>query len=321
MKGKNIISVDLGGTKILTALINSGNEIVAKVKIPTDADKGSRHIVSSIARSVKQIIAENEISENEVKAVCVGVPGTVNPYTGVIGVAPNLGIKHFNIKESLMNHIAIPVLIENDVNLAGLGIKKIELKDKVNNMLVVFIGTGIGGALFFEGKLYRGSSFYAGEIGHMKVNADGGLLTSNGLSSFELTSARPAIEKAIKKDIKKGKKSILNEHGLSKKTFKSKKLAHAVKANDPVVTKHLTKACVTIGTVLGSLTTLLNLDTIILGGGVIEAMHGFMLPIIKSSFKESVLGGPGKNVKINYTKLGDDSALYGGIALTEEFLN
>ncbi len=321
MQPKFIISIDLGGTKILTALINSKNEIVARIKIPTDAEKGTEFLVASVAQSVKQIMAENEISERNVKAVCLGVPGTVNPYTGIISSAPNLRIKNFNIKEAMLGHLSVPVLIENDVNLAGLGIKKMEMKDQINNMLVVFVGTGIGSALFFDGKIYRGSSFYAGEIGHIKIDEKGNLSSSKLSTTFELSSARPAIVKAIKKDLRKGKKSLLSEYKSSKKALKSKGLAAALKKGDPIVTKYISKSSNTIGTVIGSMTTFLNLDTIVLGGGIIEAMHAFMMPRIKTAFKDSVLTDPGRGVKIFATKLGDDAALYGGIALVEEFLS
>ena len=321
MNQKYIITIDLGGTKILTALIDSKNKIVSRLKIPTDMENGKQGLVSSIAESVKNIIAENEISQKDVKAVCLGVPGTVNPYTGLIGSAPNLGIKNYNIKEAMLDHITIPVLIENDVNLAGLGIKKIELKDKINNMLVVFVGTGIGGALFFDGKIYRGSTFFAGEIGHLLVDSKGSFSSSDKSTTLELSAARPAIVKAIKRDLRKGKKSILNEYKSPKKALKSKGLAYAVTHEDPLTTKYISKACKTIGTVIGSVTTLLNLDTVVLGGGVVEAMDEFMIPQIKSAFKQAVLEEPGKGVKIFATKLGDDAALYGGIALAEEFLN
>lgn len=320
MAATYIISVDLGGTKILSALINNQSEIVSRVKVATDITKGGDAIVEAISESVKQILAENNLNEKDIKAVCMGVPGTVNPYTGVIAVAPNLGLVEFNIKEALSSKISIPVLIENDVNLAGLGIKKYELKDDVKNMIVVFIGTGIGGALFFDGKIYRGSTFYAGEIGHMLVDSKGAFSISPIHSTFELTASRTAIVREIKKNLGKGKKSVLKEYAKSKKPIKSKALLEALKKEDPIVVKQLTKTGKTIGTVLGSITTLLNIDTIVLGGGVIEAMHDFMVPIISKTFNQSVLEAPGKCVKIFETKLGDDAALYGGIALAEEFL-
>lgn len=331
MKQEFIISIDLGGTKILSALLNceskvhqnlvEKNEILSRLKIPTDIKKGTDGIVNSVLESISQLITESSLTEKKIKAVCLGVPGTVNPYTGIISNAPNLGIRNFNIKEVLSKHVSMPVLVENDVNLAGLGIKKFEFNDKVKNMMVVFIGTGIGSALFFDGKLYRGSSFYAGEIGHILVNQKGTFSTKNNTSTFELTASRTAIVKAIKKELKKGKKSLLNEFNSPKKALKSKNLAYAIEKNDPLAVKYITKASTAIGTVLGSITTFLNLDTIVLGGGVIEAMHKFILPKVKDAFEKAVLPEPGKNVKIVATKLGDDAPLYGGIALTEEFLN
>lgn len=320
MASKFLISVDFGGTKILSALIDSQNQIVSRVKIPTETEKGAEYLVESVAASVEQILNENNLKESDIKAVCMGVPGTVNPYSGEIGSAPNLGIKNFNIKKALEEKISIPVLIENDVNLAGLGIKKFELSTDMKNILVVFIGTGIGGALFFDGKLYRGSSFFAGEIGHMLVEPKGELATSSNRQTFELTASRTAIVRDIRRGLNNGKKSMLKEFKSPKKQLKSKVLSDAVLNEDPLATKYAGKAATAIGTVLGSITTLLNIDTIVLGGGVIEAMHEFMIPKIKKAFKESVLAEPGKHVKIFETKLGDDAALYGGITLAEEFL-
>ena len=320
MASRYLISVDLGGTKILSALIDSRNKIVSKVKIPTETEKGGKYLVESVAASVRQILNENNLKERDIKAVCMGVPGTVNPYSGEIGTAPNLGIKNFNIKKELGEKISIPVLIENDVNLAGLGIKKFELNADKKNILVVFIGTGIGGALFFDGKLYRGSSFFAGEIGHMLVEPKGELAASSKRHTFELTASRTAIVRNIRRGLKKGRKSILKEFQSPTTLLKSKTISEAVLKEDPLAIKYVGKAAKAIGTVLGSITTLLNVDTIVLGGGVIEAMHGFMIPKIKTAFKESVLEEPGKNVNIFATKLGDNAALYGGIALAEEFL-
>jgi glucokinase len=319
METKKIISVDLGGTKILSALVNSKNEIVSRVKIPTDPSKGKESLLKGIAASVEQLLGENQLTQSDIKAISLGVPGTVNPYTGIIGDAPNLGIKNFNIKEGMAKYVNIPVLIENDVNLAGLGIKRFEYNGEVNNMLVIFVGTGIGGALFFDGKIYRGSSFYAGEIGHIHIDPKGNF-SNKSRTTFELSAGRPAIVKGITKDIKNGKKSVLKEYITEKKSIKSKALLNALKKKDKVAIQHINNAADIIGTVLGNVTTILNLDTIVVGGGVVEAMHSYFIPRIKKTFKENVLKESGAHVKINYTKLGDDAPLFGGIALAEEFL-
>jgi len=320
MKKKHIITVDLGGTKILSALLNDKKEIIERYKEATKITGNIKPIINGIANSVKNLLNKSSLTEKDITAVCLGVPGTVNPVTGVIGNAPNLGITDFNIKEALSEKISIPILIENDVNLAGLGIKYFELENNVNNMLVVFVGTGIGAALFFNGNIYRGSSFFAGEIGHMRVNSKG-KLGGKSKNTFETIASRTAVVNTITSEIKKGKSSMLKAAVKDSKRIKSKMLKSAVNENDKLVVKHLSNSANIIGSVLGSLTTLLNLDTIILGGGVIEAMNDFMMPKIEKSFKKSVLAEPGKIVKIDYTKLGDDAPLYGGLALAQELLD
>lgn len=320
MSKEYVITVDLGGTKILSALLNKKKEIVERVKVPTDAKKGADFIVDCIADSVFQLIHKAGIKTDNIKALALGVPGTVNPESGVIAIAPNLEIKDYNIKKAISKYFDIPVLLENDVNMAGLGIKNFEYKNNVNNMMVIFIGTGIGGALFFNGNMYRGSSFYAGEIGHILVKSDGSLDGDTGKTSFENIASRTAIVNAI---ISKSKKeeTTLKELIKSGAKIKSKHLQKAIKKNDKLVIKEVEKACKVIGSVLGSMTTFLNLDLIVVGGGLVEANEDFVMSRIKKSFDSSVISPCKKVVKLKSTKLGDDAPLYGGLGLVEEFMD
>jgi len=319
LEKKYVITIDVGGTKILSCLVSTEYEILGRVKEVTDISQGNDHLVNTIAGTITKLLTNHNIKEKEVKALSLGVPGTVNPESGILADAPNLGIKDFNFKEALQKHFKIPVLLENDVNLWGLGILHHEFRNKAKNMLVVCPGTGIGGALVFDGKLYRGSSFYAGEIGHMLVDAKGKLSVSSKAKTFEDQASRTAIVKGIQKDMKAGKKSNILNFTKGKK-IKSSALAKAVASGDKLVIKHVKRACKITGTLLGSLTTLLNVDTIVLGGGVIEAMGDFMLPEIQKAFDKAVLPEPGKEVKIVNTTLGDDAPIYGGLALAEDFL-
>lgn len=319
MKKEYVITVDLGGTKILSALIDKKTKIVERVKVATDSKQGPDFIVKCIADSVKELLKKSDVTEKKIKALSIGVPGTVNPNSGIISVAPNLDIKNYNIKKELQKYFNFPVFLENDVNMAGLGIKIFEYDNKVNNLLVVFVGTGIGGALFFNGNLYRGSTFYAGEIGHIRVNDKGAFQGQGETSTFEKIASRTAIVNSI---IKRSKKedTILKLLIENNEKIKSKNLQKAIKEKDKLVIDEMEKACKTIGSVLGSLTTLLNIDTIVLGGGVVEANEKFMISKIKKEFTNSVLESAGRGVKIVATKLGDDAPLYGGVALAEEFL-
>ncbi|MCW9065570.1 MAG: ROK family protein, partial [Ignavibacteriaceae bacterium] len=317
----SIISIDMGGTKVLGCVVNSKEGLIARVKKPTDPTASRKKYIQQLAEVVNDLIEKTHINKKKIKAVCLGVHGTVNPITGVIGIAPNLGLKNFNIKKMLEAEIPFPVLIENDVNLGAMGIKNFGVGKKANNMLAVFVGTGIGGGLIFDGKLYRGSSFVAGEIGHMLVEKNGPKCGCGKKGCFEAVASRTAIVNKIIKDVKSGKRSKLSKFIKSRERIKSKSLTSAVKSGDKVVRKRITEGCDFIGGVLASITNLLNLDMIVLGGGMIEAMDFYMLPLIKKSFSEHAMDDAGKGLKIVASKLGDDAAIFGGIALAEEFLS
>ncbi len=321
MHRDSVISIDMGGTKVLGCVVNSKEGIIARVKKPVDPNASRKKYVRQLAEVVYDLIEETHINKKKIKAVCLGVPGTVNPEKGIIGLAPNLGLKKFNIKKLLEAEIPFPVLIENDVNLGALGINNFGVAKKANNILAVFVGTGVGGGLIINSKLYRGSNFVAGEIGHMLVEKNGPKCGCGRKGCFEAIASRTAIVNKIIKDIKSGKRSKLSKLVKSGERIRSKSLASAVKSGDKVVRKRIKEGCEIIGGVLASISNLLNLDMIVFGGGMIEALDFYMLPLIKESFYEHVLNDSAKGLKIVASKLGDDAAIFGGIALAEEFLD
>jgi glucokinase len=310
----------MGGTKILASALNSEDGIFAKLKKPTKSNSSNKEYVESLSSIVKSLIKKNNFKKENIKAVCIGIPGSLNPHTGVVSLAPNLGIKNYNLKEKLQKEISFPVLLENDVNMGGLGVKNYGIGKKSKNMLSVFIGTGIGGALFFDDKIYRGSNYVAGEIGHFVVQKNGPVCGCGNRGCFEAIASRTAIVRKIEESIKSDKKSILNKLVKPGEKIKSKALATAVEKNDPVVVKHISNECETIGMVLASVANLLDLDMIVLGGGLVEALSNFMIPNIKAAFDTHVLKETAKDLKIVASTLGDDAALYGGLAMAEEFL-
>ncbi len=320
MSSNSIVSIDMGGTKILAAVVNSKQGIIARAKIATKSDSTEKAYVDSLALITKQVISNSGLKVSNIKAVCLGIPGSVNPHKGKIGLAPNLGLKNFFIKEKLQKKIPYPVLIENDVNLGALGIKKFGVGKKSKNMLVMFIGTGIGGALIFDGKIYRGTNYIAGEIGHTMIMENGPLCGCGKRGCFEAIASRTAIVRNIIADKRTKKKSIIGKLVPSGEKIKSRSLAEAVKKKDKIVTEHLRNACDVIGMVSANVSNLLNVDTIVLGGGLMEALGYAMLPMIKKSYQKHVLTDAAKGTKVVGSKLADDAALYGGIALAEEFL-
>lgn len=321
MQEKYIVSVDMGGTKILASVLNSKKGIIARQKKPTNITSGTKIYVKDIAELINKVVSISKLKKENIVAVCLGVPGSVNPQTGIIGFAPNLGIKNYKMKAELEKLIPYPVLLENDVNLGALGVKNYGAGKKSINMLAVFVGTGIGGGVIINGKIHRGFNFVAGEIGHMLVQKNGPKCGCGKKGCFEALASRTAIVKNIIYDVKKlKKKSVLADLIKSNQRIKSGALKNAIDKKDKVVTQRITEACEVIGDVLGSVCNLMNFDMIVLGGGVIEALGYFVMPIIKEEFHNHVFDAAEKGVKIVASKLGDDAAIYGGLALVEEFL-
>jgi glucokinase len=309
----------MGGTKILGAAVTS-KKILATTKKPTAQRKKNNVYVKDIKSIIDEILSSSKLKKKQPAAICIGIPGSLNPFTGYIGLAPNLGIKNFNIREKLSEHFSIPIFIENDVNVGALGIRDFGAGKTAKNILVVFVGTGIGGALIFDRKLYRGSNFVAGEIGHMHVIDNGPLCGCGRRGCLEAVASRTAIERNIREDIKNGRESLLADSVKSESKIKSKALANAVRQKDEVATQRISEACENIGKSLASINNLLNFDLIVLGGGVIEALHNFMMPKIKKSFASYALKDASKGLKILPSQLGDDAAIFGGVSLAEEFL-
>lgn len=320
MAAKYVVSVDMGGTKILASVLNSKEGIIAREKKPTNVQTGTTAYIKDLVDIIKSVISKAAIRPTQVVAVSLGVPGSVNPITGNIGLAPNLGLKNFNIKKALQKKIKYPVLIENDVNLAALGIKNFGVGKDGKNILVVSVGTGIGGGIIIDNKIYRGSNFVAGEIGHIPVEKNGPVCGCGKKGCFEAIASRTAIVNKIISDIKSGRRSLLKDYLRTGKRIKSGSLKTAIEKKDKVVIKRVTEASETIGVVLAGLANLMNFDMIVLAGGLIEALDKFMLPIIKKSFNNTVLKDSAAGLKILPSKLADDAAIFGGIALAEEYL-
>ena len=305
----------------MSSIINSKEGIITNIKESTKSGSTKRQYVEQLTAIIEKTVRESGVPADSVKAVCIGFPGALDPFKGMVKLAPNLKVSNLPIKKMLEEKIPYPVLIENDVNLGALGIKKFGISKDGQNVLTVFIGTGIGGALIIDGKIYRGSSFAAGEIGHIIIDPKGAKCNCGNRGCFETAASRSAIVKAIETDIKANKRTSLKKIFKQGKPIKSKALSIAVKEKDKLTVKHIGRACDIIGGVLANINNLLDLDLIVLGGGLMEALDFYMLPKIKSAFKKNIMKESGKKIQIKSTKLADDAALYGGIALAEEFLN
>ncbi len=318
----NVIGVDMGGTKILAAVVNAEGNILGRSKIPTKADKDAAVVIDRIAQCIQKAVDKSGVDSHSIKAVGIGAPGPLEPATGVVIFAPNLGWTNIPLKAELETRVGIPTFVDNDVNVGTLGEHAFGAGKGISTLVGIFVGTGIGGGIIMNGELFHGASKTAGEIGHIIVKAGGRRCGCGTKGCMEALASRTAITKQIRNAIvKNGKKSILTELTDGElKLILSGTLAKALRANDKLTVKVFKKATKYLGIGIASIVNFLNPQMIILGGGVIEALDEKYLKNIQKIVEKYSLPNTLNDVQIVRAKLGDDAGILGAAELARQQL-
>jgi|SRR5579863_8323458 len=315
-KGEYYVGVDMGGTKILAGVFNSSLECVGRFKMSTKAERGPGAVIERIARAVHDAVDECDLDLKQVKAIGAGSPGTVDTENGKVIFAGNLGWKDVALKRELEKHLERPVFIQNDANLCALGVHAVELDGEPKSMVGIFIGTGIGGGLIFDGKMYSGFTRTAGEVGHMVLMINGPKCTCGNRGCWEALASRTAIFRQIQEAVEEGQKTVLTEMlSGDLRDLRSGDLRKAIKQGDKLASRIVDEAARCTGVAVGNLINVLNPEVIVLGGGLIDALENEIMPVIVETAREHAMPGSDKGVKIIASKLGDDAGITGGAVL------
>ena len=314
----NVIGVDMGGTKILSAVIDAEGNILGTAKVPTKADKGASEVIDRIADCVQKAIDKSGVASDSIQAIGIGAPGPLDPETGIVIFAPNLGWRDVHLKTELETRTGFPTFVDNDVNVGTLGEHVYGAGQGVQNVVGIFVGTGIGGGIILQGELFHGASKTAGEIGHIIVKAGGPRCGTRGC--LEAIASRTAMTKQFQKAIlKKGKKSVISElTGGDLGAIRSGVLAKAIRLNDKLTLKVFKKVTKYLGIGIGSIVNFLNPEMIILGGGVVEALDDTFLDDIRAAAEKYALPNTLSGVQIVPAKLGDNAGILGAAALARQ---
>ncbi len=312
MSEQMVVGVDLGGTNLVAGTVTQRGEVVSRVKMPTQADEGPDAVIGRIATAVEQAIEEGPCRRDDVVAVGCGVPGPLDWRSGVVLTPPNLpGWKDVPAGPILTEKLGITTYIENDANSAGYGENWAGAGRDVQNVVALTLGTGVGGAIILENKLWRGPDGTAGEIGHMIIEIGGrpcncgarGCLESYGSATGIVVTARQLIES--------GRATILTEMvdgDLDKLT--SKAVYDACERGDELAADVFAETGRYLGTGLASLANLLNPEMFVICGGVIAAGDVLFDPM-RRTLRETAFEVPGHRAQVVPAELGDDAGLIG----------
>jgi glucokinase len=314
-----LIGVDLGGTKILAGIFTPQLKLLQTAKLSTKAERGFDAVVERIARCVRDAADEADLSLKQVRAIGIGAPGAVDPESGEVIFAPNLKWKDAPLKKALEKALDLPVFIENDCNICALGVHEVELKGKPRNMIGLFLGTGIGGGLILDGKLYSGFNRTAGEVGHMVIQVGGPKCGCGNNGCFEALASRTALFREIQKAVKDGGKTVLTEMlGPDLTDLKSGDLRKALRKGDKLVEKVVEDAAEYTGIAIANLINIFNPEVVVVGGGVIDALEDDMMSVIVETALDYAMPGTTKGIEIIASKLGDLAGITGGAVLAKQ---
>lgn len=316
----NVIGVDMGGTKILSAVIDAEGNILGTAKMPTKAGRGAVEVIDRIADCIRKVVDKSGVAAESIQAVGIGAPGPLDPATGVVIFAPNLGWRDVPLKAELETRVDFPTFVDNDVNVGTLGEHVFGAGKGVQNVVGIFVGTGIGGGIILQGELFHGASKTAGEIGHIIVKAGGPRCGCGTRGCLEAIASRTAMTKQFQKAIlKRGKKSVISElTDGDLGAIRSGVLAKAIRLNDALTLKVFKKVTKYLGIGIGSIVNFLNPEMIVLGGGVVEALDDTFLDGIRAAAEKYSLPNTLDGVQIVRAELGDNSAILGAAALARQ---
>jgi len=315
------ISIDLGGTKILAAVVDDQDQIVGKAKMKTLAREGVDEVIDRLAETARQAAHRAKVEWVQVAGVGIGAPGPVDPEAGVVYNPPNLpGWQKVALGPRLAELLAVPVCVENDVNLGTLGEYKMGAGRGTQDMVGIFVGTGVGGGLILDGKLRTGFRHAAGEVGHMVLLADGPVCGCGRRGCLEALASRTAIERDIRLGLQAGRESVIPELSKGKALrLTSGVIARALEKGDPLVTDVIRRAQWYLGLLTASVVNLLDPEMVVFGGGVVEALDDeFLAPIRVTARQHYIQKMDADRVRIVPGKLGDYAAVLGAAALVRD---
>jgi glucokinase len=320
--GRHILGIDLGGTKVMAAVLDPVGVVLSRARAKTRGWRDDEEVFATIAGVGRRAMEEAGVDQDQLAAVGIGAPGPIDFDTGYIIETANLRFKNFPLGPRVAEEFGRPAIIENDVNAGIYGEFKAGAALGVSDVLGVFVGTGIGGGLIINGALYRGFNKAAGEIGHIIVKAGGPRCGCGNRGCLEAVASRIAITRDIRNAIKRGKRSVISKKVARKnEVLSGQDLKEAYDAGDEVVRKIVHRAAQFIGIGIGSLLNVLASEMVVLGGGLIEAFGDDFIDRIERAARKTAFEINSRNVKIIRTQLGDDAGVIGAAALAREALS
>ena len=315
------IGVDLGGTNIAVGIVNEQYEIVKKGSVPTKPERGADAIVADMASLSKKLLAECNLTLDDVAFAGIATPGTANNVTGVVEYANNIPFLHYPLADKLSALLdGKPVYIENDANAAAKAEAMAGVAKDAPISLMITLGTGLGGGIIIDGKVYSGFNFAGAELGHVVIQKDGRPCSCGRKGCWEAYSSATGLVNITKDRIadarKAGRKTSMDEligGDLSKVSART--AFTAMKAGDEVAAEVVDEYISYLACGVANMLNIFQPNVLSIGGGICNEGEYLTKPLLEKVFKETYTKEGTPQTEIKIAKLGNDAGIIGAAVL------
>lgn len=317
LEKKYSIGVDFGGTNIVSAIVNCQGKIVSRLKVPTLAERGKEATIKRIIETIHKNIVQSTIVLDDIIGIGIGAPGPLDIKRGIINFAPNLpGWIDVPLKKKLKNEFNMKVVLENDANAAAWGERCFGAGQGVDNLVCFTLGTGIGGGIIIDGKIYHGNNYGAAELGHMTVNKNGPRCNCGNYGCLEAYSSATGIKNRIINRIEEGIKSEFLNFDDDKlfESLRLKSIFEAARKGDKLTKDVVEEAISYLGIAIANIAIILNPEMVVLVGGITNEGDKLLIPL-REEVKKRAFYSNYKSLKIVIGKLGGNAGVLGAAAL------
>jgi len=312
---KYYVGIDLGGTNIVAGVVDEEYNIIAKASTKTNCPRPEKDIADDMARMALEAVKNANLTIDQIEWIGVGTPGIANSETGIIEYSNNLGFKNTPMVKYIQETIDKPVFIENDANAAAYGEFIAGAAKGAKNAVCITLGTGVGGGIIIDGKIYSGSNFAGAEIGHTVIEVDGAQCSCGRKGCFEAYSSATGLIRMTKEAIAEHPDCIMAQSEKEKGKVTARTSFDCMRAGDKYAKAVVDKYIKYLAAGITNTINIFQPDILCIGGGVCNEGDPLLLPMKKLVAKEVYTRNSPKNTEIVIAKLGNDAGIIGAAFL------
>ena len=312
------LGIDLGGTNIVAGVVDKKYKIVAKASCKTAVPRPESEICDSMAEVAKKAVEKAKLTMDDIESVGIGVPGAVNPKTGVIEYSANLFFHNWEVVEMMEERLGKKVHIENDANAAALGEYLAGSAKGAKNAVAITLGTGVGGGIIVDGKIYSGSNFAGAELGHMVIVKDGKECACGRRGCWETYASATGLINLTKQKILSEKLEFsymlkLCDGDINK--VNGRTAFDAMRDGDPTAKSVVEEYISYLSCGLVNIINIFQPDVLCIGGGISNEGENLLAPVRSYVERERYTKHNDKQTVICKCTLGNDAGIIGAAYL------